>query len=129
MNFSTDLFATILSEARKYRLNLIVANQYVGQLTDEIRDAVFGNIGTVIAHRVGTESAEVVSKYMHPIFDVEDLQKLPNAHSIVRMLIGGVPTQPFSTADLPILGHSNGQLEAALKQLLRLRNMVSQRPR
>lgn len=116
-NFSTDSFATILSEARKYRLNLIVANQFISQLSDEIRDAVFGNIGTVIAHRVGTADAEALEKQFRPIFDVDDLQQLPNANSVVRMLISGVPTQPFSMADLPILGNSNKQLEGALKQL------------
>lgn len=116
-NFSTDSFATILSEARKYRLNLIVANQFITQLSEEIRDAVFGNIGTVVAHRVGTADAEVLEKQFRPIFDIDDLQQLPNANSVVRMLIGGVPTQPFSMADLPILGHSNKQLEEALKQL------------
>lgn len=116
-NFSTDSFATILSEARKYKLNLIVANQFTTQLTDEIRDAVFGNIGTMIAHRVGTADAEALEKQFRPIFDIDDLQQLPNANSIVRMLIGGVPTQPFSMADLPILGQSNKQLAEALKQL------------
>lgn len=116
-NFSTDSFATILSEARKYKLNLIVANQFISQLSEEIRDAVFGNIGTVVAHRVGTADAEVLEKQFRPIFDIDDLQQLPNANSVVRMLIGGVPTQPFSMADLPILGNSNKQLEGALKQL------------
>jgi len=116
-NFSTDSFATILSEARKYRLNLIVANQFISQLSDEIRDAVFGNIGTVIAHRVGTADAEILEKQFRPIFDTDDLQQLPNYNAVVRMLIGGVPTQPFSMADLPVLGNANKQLEGALKQL------------
>lgn len=116
-NFSTDSFASILSEARKYKLNLIVANQFITQLSEEIRDAVFGNIGTVVAHRVGTADAEVLEKQFRPVFDIDDLQRLPMANAIVRMLIGGVPTQPFSMADLPILGHSNKQLQEALKQL------------
>jgi hypothetical protein len=116
-NFSTESFATILSESRKYGLNLTVANQFITQLSDEVRESVFGNIGTVIAHRVGTSDAEVLEKYFRPLFDVDDLQKLPTANSIVRTLIGGVPTQPFSMADLPILGHSNKQLAEALKQL------------
>lgn len=116
-NFSTDSFATILSEARKYRLNLIVANQFISQLSEEIRDAVFGNIGTVIAHRVGTADAEILEKQFRPIFDIDDLQQLPNYNAVVRMLIGGVPTQPFSMADLPVLGNANKQLEEALKQL------------
>ncbi len=116
-NFSTDSFASILSEARKYRLNVIVANQFTTQLTDEIKDAVFGNIGTIVSFRVGTNDAEFLSKYFSPIFDIHDLQRVPNYHSITRMLIGGVPTQPFSMATLPPLGKPNMQLATALKQL------------
>lgn len=116
-NFSTDSFADILSEARKYRLNVIVANQFTTQLSEQIRDAVFGNVGTVIAHRVGSADAEALTKIFQPVFDAEDLQRLPNFQSIVRMLIGGVPTQPFSMVDLPALGHPNKQLAEALKQL------------
>ncbi|MCA9345294.1 ATP-binding protein [Candidatus Saccharibacteria bacterium] len=116
-NFSTDSFATILSEARKFGLNLIVANQFTTQLTEEVRDAIFGNIGTVISHRVGNQDAEVLERYFRPIFDIDDLQQLPNYNTIVKMLIGGVPTQPFSMANLPPLGHTNKQLSDALKQL------------
>lgn len=116
-NFSTDSFATILSEARKFHLNLIVANQFTTQLTDEIRDAVFGNIGTVISFRVGTNDAEFLAKYFAPVFDINDLQRVPNHNAIVRMLIGGVPSQPFSMAGLPPLGKENKQLFDALKQL------------
>ncbi len=116
-NITTDSFADIMSEARKYRLNLIVANQFITQLSDQIRDAIFGNMGTVVAHRVGTNDAEQLVKQFQPIFDIDDLQQIPNYNSIVRMLIGGVPTQPFSMANLPMLGHSNPQLLDALKQL------------
>lgn len=116
-NFSTDSFASILSEARKYRLNVIVANQFTTQLTDEIRDAVFGNIGTIVSFRVGTNDAEFLAKYFAPVFDIHDLQRVPNFNSVTRMLIGGVPTQPFSMMTLPPLGKPNMQLAAALKQL------------
>jgi hypothetical protein len=116
-NFSTDSFATILSEARKFHLNLIVANQFTTQLTEEIRDAVFGNIGTIIAFRVGTNDAEFLSKYFAPVFDSSDLQRVPNHNAIVRMLIGGVPSQSFSMASLPPLGSENKNLFDALKQL------------
>ena len=116
-NFATDSFESILSEARKFRLNLIVANQFITQLEEGVRDAIFGNIGAVIAHRVGTNDAEQLEKYFRPVFDVDDLQQLPNYNAIVRMLIGGVPTQPFSMADLPYLGKSNQNLADALKQL------------
>jgi hypothetical protein len=116
-NFSTDSFADILSEARKYRLNVIVANQSTTQLTEEVRDAVFGNVGTVVAYRVGTNDAEFLAKQFAPVFDIDDLQFIPNFNAVVRMLIGGVPVQPFSMAILPPLGQPNKQLADALKQL------------
>ncbi len=116
-NFSTDSFADILSEARKYGLNLIVANQFTTQLSDEIRDAVFGNVGSIVSFRVGTNDAEFLSKQFAPVFDMDDLQRLPNYNTVVRMLIGGVPAQPFSMAIMPPLGTPNKQLGQALKQL------------
>jgi len=116
-NFSTDSFADILSQARKYHLNLIVANQFTTQLSEEIRDAVFGNVGTVVAFRLGNNDAELLTKVMTPTFDIDDLQFLPNANTAVKMMIGGVPVQPFSMATLPPLGHPNKQLAEALKQL------------
>lgn len=116
-NFSTDSFATILSEARKYHLNLIVANQFTTQLTEEIRDAVFGNIGTVVSFRIGQNDVESLSRYFQPQFDGDDLLRIPNANTVVRTLVNGVPTQPFSMATLPPLGKPNMQLVSALKQL------------
>ena len=112
-----ERFADILSEARKYGLNLIVANQFTTQLTDEIRDAVFGNVGTIVSFRVGTQDAEALTKIFQPIFDADDLQRVPNANAVVRMLIQGVPSQPFSMATLPPLGADNKKLVMALKQL------------
>ncbi|MBP9820143.1 type IV secretion system DNA-binding domain-containing protein, partial [Candidatus Woesebacteria bacterium] len=116
-NFSTDSFATILSEARKYRLNLIVANQFIGQLTEEIRDAVFGNVGTIITMRAGATDADFLVKQFTPIFDSQDIIKVPNHHAIVRLMIGGIPSQPFSMSTLPPFGQPNEQLAVALKQL------------
>lgn len=116
-NFSTDSFATIMSEARKYHLNLIVANQFTTQLTDEIRDAVFGNMGTIVSFRVGQNDVESLSRYFQPLFDGDDLLRVPNYNTIVRTLIGGVPTQPFSMATIPPLGAPNLELGTALKQL------------
>jgi hypothetical protein len=116
-NFSTESFATIMSEARKYHLNLIVANQFTTQLTDEVRDAVFGNMGTIIAFRVGQNDVEALSRYFQPTFDGEDLLRVPNYNTITRTLVGGVPTQPFSMTILPPLGNPNPQLGQALKQL------------
>ena len=116
-NFSTDSFATIMSEARKYHLNLIVANQFTTQLTDEIRDAVFGNMGTIVSFRIGQNDVESLGQYFQPTFDGEDLLRIPNYNTIVRTLIGGVPTHPFSMATLPALGTANPRLSIALKQL------------
>lgn len=116
-NFSTDSFATIMSEARKYHLNLIVANQFTTQLTEEIRDAVFGNIGTIIAFRIGQNDVDSLSRYFQPYFEGDDLLRIPNANTVVRTLVGGVPTQPFSMATLPPLGNPNPGLADALRQL------------
>jgi hypothetical protein len=116
-NFSTDSFATIMSEARKYHLNLIVANQFTTQLTDEIRDAVFGNMGTIVSFRIGQNDVEALGQYFQPTFSGDDLLRIPNYNTITRTLVGGVPTQPFSMATLPPLGNPNPQLADALKQL------------
>jgi hypothetical protein len=116
-NFSTDSFASILSEARKYRLNLIVANQFIGQLSDEIREAVFGNIGTMMSYRSGPEDAELLVKQFEPIFDVRDLINLPNYNAVMKLLIGGLPSQPFSLTALPPLGQAHAEMGLAIKQL------------
>lgn len=116
-NFSTDSFATIMSEARKYHLNLIVANQFTTQLTEEIRDAVFGNMGSIVAFRVGQNDVDALTRYFQPTFDADDLLRVPNFNTITRTLIGGVPTQPFSMSTLPPLGTPNVKLSTALKQL------------
>ncbi|HSX46949.1 MAG TPA: hypothetical protein VLF87_03105, partial [Patescibacteria group bacterium] len=104
-------------EARKYHLDLIVANQFTTQLTEEIRDAVFGNIGTIVSFRIGQVDVEPLSRYFEPIFDGNDLLRIPNHNAVIRTMIGGVPTQPFSMATLPPLGSPNYKLAEALKQL------------
>lgn len=116
-NFSTETFSDILSEARKYRLSLTVANQFVGQLTDEIRDAVFGNVGTVISSRTGANDAEFLVKYFSPIFDAEDMTKMPNQNWVVQTLVRGVPTQPFSMESARLEMKPNPKLITALKNL------------
>lgn len=116
-NFSTDSFATIMSEARKYHLNLIVANQFTTQLSEEIRDAVFGNMGTIVSFRIGQNDVDSLTRYFQPLFDSDDLLRIPNWNAVVRTLVGGVPTQPFSMAGLPPLGNPNPKLGDALKQL------------
>ncbi|MCA9332372.1 ATP-binding protein [Candidatus Saccharibacteria bacterium] len=116
-NFSTDSFATIMSEARKYHLNLIVANQFTTQLSEEIRDAVFGNMGTIVSFRIGQNDVDSLTRYFQPLFDGDDLLRVPNWNAVVRTLVRGVPTQPFSMAGLPPLGSPNPKLGEALKQL------------
>lgn len=116
-NFATDSFESILSEARKYRLNLILANQFVSQLTDKIREAIIGNVGTVISGRIGTTDAELMVKKFAPVFDAEDLTRLPNYQGIASVMINGMPSAPFSMSFVPPLGNSNPQLADALKRL------------
>ena len=116
-NFATDSFESILSEARKYRLNLILANQFVSQLTDKIREAIIGNVGTIVSGRIGTTDAELMAKKFMPVFDAEDLSKLPNYEGVVVAQINGVPSNPFSMIFPPPLGHPNPQLGDALKRL------------
>ena len=99
-NFSTESFESILSEARKFRLNLIVANQFMTQLTDKIREGVLGNVGTIVAGRVGVTDAEMLEKVFTPVFKAEDLHKQPNHHAITTVLMNGIPSAPF-TMNLP----------------------------
>ncbi len=116
-NFSTDTFADILSEARKYRLSLVVANQFIGQLSEEIRDAVFGNVGTMMISRCGASDADFLVKQFSPTFDTRDLVNLPNGEWVTRLLIGGLPSQPFTLRGIPPVQVSNPKLGIALKQL------------
>ncbi len=101
-NFATDSFAVILSEARKYGLNLTVANQYVSQMTDSVRDAVFGNVGTTICFRVSADDAPILSKQFEPVFEAQDLLSLNNRHFVVSMIINGEKTPGFSATTLSI---------------------------
>ncbi len=116
-NFATESFESILSEARKYRLNLILGNQFMTQLTDKVREAIIGNVGTVIGGRIGITDAEILVKKFAPTFDVEDLTKLPNYQSIVSVMIDNVPSAPFSMSFVPPMGQSNQELSDALKRL------------
>lgn len=101
-NFATDSFAVILSEARKYGLNLTVANQYVAQMTDSVRDAVFGNVGTTISFRVSADDAPLLVKQFEPTFDASDLIQLNNRHFIISMIINGEKAPAFSATTLSI---------------------------
>lgn len=104
-NFVTDSFATILSEARKYRLNLTIAHQYIAQLETDVntvvRDAVFGNVGTMIVGRVGAADAAFLETEFTPEFTPEDFVSLPNYHVYLKLLVNGMTTRPFSARTLP----------------------------
>lgn len=101
-NFATDSFATILSEARKYGLNLTVANQYVSQMEPTVRDAVFGNVGTMISFRVSADDAPVLAKPFSPYFEPEDLLQMANRHFVISMVIRGEKAPAFSAKTLAL---------------------------
>lgn len=102
-NFATDSFATILSEARKYGLNLTVANQYISQMNDTVRDAVFGNVGTMISFRVSADDSPILAKQYEPQFEPNDLLQMHNRNFIINMVINGEKAPAFSakTLNLP----------------------------
>ncbi len=95
-NFATPDFETILSEARKYKLNLTVAHQFIAQLSDEIKNAIFGNVGSMCTFRVGADDAEYLEQYFKPTFEKRDISGLAIGNAYVRLLVNGHPSQPFS---------------------------------
>lgn len=101
-NFATDSFAVILSEARKYGLNLTVANQYISQMPPEVKDAVFGNVGSMVVFRVGAEDGGALVKYFEPFFEAQDILQQNNRHFLATMAIDGEKTQAFSGKTLVI---------------------------
>lgn len=101
-NFATDSFATILSEARKYGLNLTVANQYISQMSETVRDAVFGNVGTMITFRVSADDAPILAKQFEPQFEAMDLLQMHNRHFITSMVINGEKAPAFSATTLTL---------------------------
>ncbi|MFA5052577.1 MAG: type IV secretion system DNA-binding domain-containing protein [Parcubacteria group bacterium] len=108
-NFSTDSFAVILSEARKYRLSLILAHQYIEQLSETVRPAIFGNVGTLIAFRVGAEDAEFLEKEFSPEFMATDLVNTGKHHFYIKLMIDGIASRPFSARNLDFLSHREGE--------------------
>ncbi len=103
-NFSTDSFANILSEARKYRLNLTIAHQYIEQLSETVRPAIFGNVGTIITFRVGANDAEELVKEFAPVFTEEDMVNLPKYEVCLKLMIDGIASDPFSARGLAPFG-------------------------
>jgi hypothetical protein len=107
-NFANESFASVLSEARKYHLNLTVAHQYIEQLTEEVRDAVFGNVGTMIMFRVGAPDAQYLETEFTPTFTPEDLTNLAKYQIYLKLMVDGVATQPFSANTLPPIAKRTG---------------------
>lgn len=118
-NFTTDSIATILSEARKYRLNLTMAHQYLSQLTDSIKGAVFGNVGTLISFRVGSDDAKALEPHMAPNFASTDLISIENLYAIIRPLVNGQPTRAFNMR-LRLPQRGNPAIAEKLTELSRL---------
>ena len=130
-NFVTNAFAGILSEARKYRLNLTIAHQYTAQLITEsgsmVRDAVFGNVGTMIVFRVGADDADFLEKEFDPEFTPQDIVNLPNYKVYLRLMINGVTSRPFSAKTLPpIAKNSDINVE---KEVIKMSRALYCRPK
>jgi len=131
-NFVTDSFATILSEARKYRLNLIMAHQFISQLSQEkegssamdnrMRDAVFGNAGTMICFRIGVEDSEIMAKEFAPVFNEFDVINIDRYNAYVKLMIQGTASRPFNMQTYPKPEGADIQAAQAIKQLSRLKH-------
>ena len=126
-NFATDSFATILSEARKYRLNLNITHQYVGQLKEEIQKAVFGNVGTFISFRIGAPDSELVGKEFKPTFEESDLLNLEKYICYVKLLVDGVSSKPFSMNTYPPVNNSNADFSEQITKISRLKYGTSRK--
>ena len=114
-NFATPSFANILSEARKYRLSLIMAHQYIAQLDEVVGDAVFGNVGTIVSFRVGGADSEILAKEFAPVFLEEDIVNLAKFNIILKLMINGVASQPFSAFSLGPLVEPTGSAEKVIR--------------
>ena len=124
-NFATPDFAVILSEARKYRLALCVANQFIGQVEEEVKNAVFGNVGTIIAFRVGVSDANYLQHEFTPTFAEDDLLNVERFHAYIKTIVNGEPVPPFSmdlTKDLnKIKAMESPRVAEIIKEMSRLK--------
>ena len=124
-NYATEDFATILSEARKYRLNLVVANQFIAQIDDQVRNAVFGNVGSIVSFRVGVNDAQYLQHEFAPIFSETDLTNIEKYHVYVKTIVKNEPVPPFSMSlekDMAeVEARMNPKLAEMVKQLSRLK--------
>lgn len=124
-NYATEDFAAILAEARKYRLNLVVANQYISQIEEDVKNAVFGNVGTMVTFRVGTPDANFLQNEFQPVFNDHDLANIEKFHVYIKTIVKNEPVPPFSMSLLKdmdkIKARMNPRLAEMIKQLSRLR--------
>ena len=124
-NFATPDFAQILSEARKYRLNLIVANQFIGQMDEEVKNAIFGNVGTLVSFRVGVNDANYLQHEFQPVFSEGDLINVDVYNAYVKTIVHNEPVNPFSmdlTRDMTKEQQSeNPRVAELIKELSRLK--------
>jgi len=127
-NFTTDSISTILSEARKYRLDLVVAHQFIKQLKENIRDAVFGNVGSIIAFRISPDDAEFMKNKFEPVFSPQDLMNIDNFNAYVSLLINGQTSRPFNIRIETERVFGAGSPETA-KSLMELSKLKYGRPR
>jgi hypothetical protein len=130
-NFATESFADILSEARKYKLSLTIAHQYVAQMQEEVKDAVVGNVGTMITFRIGADDAELFEKQFSPIFTAEDIVNLGKFQVYLSLMIDGIGSRPFSALSLPPVerpenSYLNQVIEASRRQYAKERTIVEQ---
>ncbi len=118
-SFANESFADILSEARKYKLNLTIAHQYIEQMSEEVRAAVFGNVGTMITFRVGAFDAEILEKEFAPQFTAEDLVNLGFAQIYLKLMIDGVSSMPFSATTMPPIKEPDKSMKAEVIEMSR----------
>jgi hypothetical protein len=115
-NITTDSISAILSEARKYKLSLCIAHQFIAQLQPEIKDAVFGNVGTMATFRVGAEDAKILETQFAPRFNQKDIMNIENFNYYIKMLNNGVPVEPFNVRLVPYVKRDLSRVED-IKQL------------
>jgi hypothetical protein len=124
-NYATEDFAVILAEARKYKLNLIVANQYIGQIDEDVKNAVIGNVGTIVSFRIGVQDANFIQHEFTPIFNETDLTNIEKYHVYVKTIVNNEPVQPFSMSLMKdmdaIQARMSPKLASMIKELSRLK--------
>ena len=118
-NFATPDFAQILSEARKYRLNLCVANQFIGQIDEDVKNAIFGNVGTIACYRVGVTDASYLTREFQPVFDEDDLLNIERFNVYMKTIVNNEPVPPFSVDLTRDMGQVQAQKNEKVAEIIR----------